>query len=124
MTLSQPSIAAKGTGWGLEASDLAWLIAQWIPVEHERQDPRFDPLHAHLEGLPPTIVVTAEHDPLRDEGAELARRLRGAGVETIHLDEPGLVHGFVGLRHLSPTADTATRLVFELLGRQLTSPRP
>lgn len=119
MTLSRPSITAKGTGWGLEASDLAWLIAQWIPAASDRQDPRFDPLHAHLNDLPATIVVTAEHDPLRDEGAELAQRLHTAGVDTTHLDEPGLVHGFLGLAHLSPAAEQASNRAFTVLGKAL-----
>lgn len=114
MTLSQPSIHSKGTGWGLEATDLAWLITQWIPNEHDRQNPQFDPLHAELDGLPPTMIVTAEHDPLHDEGAVLAERLRAAGVATTHLDEPGMVHGFLSLSHLSPAADLATHRAFHL----------
>lgn len=122
MTLSYPSITTSGTGWGLDASDLAWLIRQWIPTAHDRQAPHLNPLTARLDQLPPTCIVTAEHDPLRDEGTELARRLRAAGIPTSHLNEPGLVHGFLGLAHLSPAADEASNRAFTLLRTMLTNP--
>jgi len=61
-------------------------------------DPWLSPLHAaSFSGLPPTTVLTAEHDPLRDDGSRYAEALRSAGVPVRHTDYPGAVHGFISL---------------------------
>jgi acetyl esterase len=103
LTLASPSVTAKGSGWGLEAEDLRWFIAGWT------SDPAAaSPLHApDLSGLPPALVVTSEHDPLRDEGDAYAARLAAAGVSVMHRFEPGMVHGFVNLDPVSPAARAA-----------------
>ena len=116
MTLSQPSIAEKGDGWSLDAADLAWFVEQWIPDHRLRDDPTVSPVHASLHGLPQVFLVTAEHDPLRDEGELLAEKLRHAGVPTSHHREGGLVHGFFGLTHFSPAAELATKRAFTDFG--------
>jgi acetyl esterase/lipase len=53
------------------------------------------------------VVVTAEHDPLRDEGDEFAARVAAAGVPVMHRCEPGLVHGFVQGMDLTSAAAAA-----------------
>jgi acetyl esterase len=114
MTLSEPSLRQEGHGWGLEADDVRWSVAQWIPDPARRADAELSPVHAELAGLPPTVIATAEHDPLRDEGRTLARLMRGAGVNVLLVPHPGLVHGFLGLAHISAAAGRAGD---ELLGR-------
>ena len=117
MTLSGRSVQEKGTGWGLDCRDLAWFVQAWVPEEARRTDGRVSPLHADLTGLPATILVTAEHDPLRDEGTALAERMRAAGVRVEHRHEDGLVHGFLGLGSVSVAAAGAGQDLFTRFGR-------
>jgi acetyl esterase len=116
LTLTRASVEANGHGWGLEADDLRWFVEQWAPDPGQRTSPRLSPLHAELTGLPPTVLATAEHDPLRDEGDALAARLRASGVDVAHRPHPGLVHGFLGLVHLSTAAAGASARLFRHLG--------
>jgi acetyl esterase len=111
------SMVDKGTGFGLEAGDLRWAIAQWVPDASRRADGDVSPLHARdLSGLPPAVVVTAEHDPLRDEGDAYAARLAAAGVRVVHRSEPGLPHGFLQGMDLTsaPAASAVGRFVADV----------
>jgi acetyl esterase len=113
LTLSSPSVLEKATGWGLDADAVRWFISQWVPDESMRADPRVSPLFEPvLAGLPPALVVTAEHDPLRDEGDAYAERLSSSGVPVIHRRERGLIHGFLGLDAVSPAAAAASERLF------------
>jgi acetyl esterase len=85
LTLSHPSAQTKATGWGLTTDDVAWGAQLWVPDPSRLADPGVSPvLAADLGGLPPAVVVTAEHDPLRDEGNAYAVRLAAAGVPVRH----------------------------------------
>jgi GrpB-like predicted nucleotidyltransferase (UPF0157 family) len=117
LTLAYPSVQEKGSGWGLDSRDLAWFVQQWVPDAGRRSDAAVSPLHADLTGLPPTVVATAQHDPLRDEGIALVDRLRASGVSVEHLEHRGLVHGFLGLGHLSAAARVAGENLYKVLGR-------
>jgi acetyl esterase len=116
MTLLGDSVAQEGHGWGLEADDLRWFVEQWLPDPDRCNDPQVSPAHADLTGLPPTLLATAEHDPLRDEGNALAQQLRDVGVEVQHVQGDGLVHGFLGLSHVSEAAAEAGRVLFDRFG--------
>lgn len=116
MTLSTPSVTAEGHGWGLETDDLRWFVEQWVPDPDRRADPAVSPRHADLSNLPPAVVATAEHDPLRDEGETLARQLAAGGADVRYRPHPGLVHGFLSLGPVSPAAAQATEQLFRDYG--------
>ncbi|MET7457620.1 alpha/beta hydrolase [Streptomyces sp. NPDC005574] len=112
LTLALPSVTDKGTGHGLTAEALAGFVEAFVPDPAERA--AASPLHADdLAGLPTALVVTAEHDPLRDEGDAYARRLAQAGVTVRHRCETGLEHGFIqGMDLTDPAAAAAHERVF------------
>jgi acetyl esterase len=114
LTLSQPSVTEKGAGYALDSDFLAWAAAQWAPDPALRADPRVSPLFApDLRGMPQTLVVTAEHDALRDEGETYARRLGEAGVRVAQRREAGLAHGFIqNMDLVSPEAAAAHDRLF------------
>jgi acetyl esterase len=122
MTLSEPSVASEGHGWGLEAADLRWFVEQWVPDPARRADPEVSPVHADLGGLPPAVIAAAGHDPLRDEGQALARLIRAGGGDVRERIYPGLVHGFLGLGHVSPAAARATEELFGAYGELVHGP--
>ncbi len=103
LTGEHASMSEKATGWGLEARAVRFFNSQWVPDERRWSDPAVSPLHApDLSGVPPAVIITAEHDVLRDEGEAYAQRLREAGVPVQARREPGLIHGFVQLDDVSP----------------------
>ena len=113
LTLTRPSVALKSAGWGLDADDALWFTEQFVPDPALRADPRVSPVfETDLAGLPPTVLVTAEHDVLRDEGDAYSDALRAAGVPVVHRCEPGLIHGFLGLDLQSGAAAAACDRVF------------
>ncbi len=84
---------------GFDPRTAAWFWSQYAASPADLRDPRLAPLltpdlRAALARLPPTLVVTAEHDPLRDEGEILARELAEAGVRVTATRYLGQVHGF------------------------------
>ncbi len=88
----RPSHSENAVGYALTASMLAWFFDNYVD-QGDRNDPRIAPLRAtDLTGLPPALVVTADFDPLRDEGAEYAAALAAAGTLVEHLACDGHTH--------------------------------
>lgn len=71
-------------------------------TDAERQHPELRPLLAtDFSATPQTLVITADIDPLRDDGVHYVERLRAAGVAAVYRNEPELVHGCLRARHMS-----------------------
>jgi acetyl esterase len=103
-----PSRAENAEGYFLTTNAMRFFAGQYLSTERDGYDWRVSPLRARsLKGLPPTVICTAEFDPLRDEADAYAGALRSAGVEVAHFHEPGLIHGYFSLGAVSPVADAA-----------------
>ena len=76
---------------------MLWFREQYVARESDRKNPYVSPVHGDLRFLPPAFVVTAEFDPLRDEGEQYAERLERAGVVVTHRRYPGMIHGFFSM---------------------------
>ncbi|HWI42330.1 MAG TPA: alpha/beta hydrolase [Nocardioides sp.] len=80
---------------GFDPAEAAWFWQQYAATPADLDDPDLAPLRSdRLALLPPTLVLTAEHDPLRDEGEHLAVLLAEAGVEVVATRYLGQLHGF------------------------------
>ena len=83
-------------GYGLNAVTMEWFFDHYTPDRGMRGDWRVSPLRAtSLAGLPPALVVTAGHDPLRDEGRAYAFRLQQEGTQADLVEFGGMLHGFL-----------------------------
>jgi acetyl esterase/lipase len=107
-------------GFVLTESQMDWYRSHYLPDEAAALDPRASPLLAEdFAGLPPTCIVTAGFDPLRDEGEEYGRRLREAGVPVALKRHPGLVHGFANAVGSTRFGRRAMRDVVDTLRQRL-----
>ncbi|ANH36883.1 Carboxylesterase NlhH [Nocardioides dokdonensis FR1436] len=106
---SYPSHTENAEGYFLDSATMLWFGAQYVGDTPgiDPADPRLSPLHGRLDGLAPAVIVTAELDPLRDDGNAYADALTEAGVRVEHRVFPGLIHGFVDMGRHSEAADRA-----------------
>jgi acetyl esterase len=103
-----PSRVQNARGYMLEQPSMDWFYGHYAGAWDDAKDPRLSPLHAaDLAGLPPAVIVTAEYDPLRDEGEAYGKALRAAGVEAEVRLYDGMIHGFFDMGTISPAAQTA-----------------
>jgi acetyl esterase len=104
----------------LSRESMVWFWNHYAPDPASRLNPDASPNRAaDLTGLPPAIVLTAEHDPLRAEGEAYATRLRDAGVPVELRRFPGQMHGFFQLVGLLPGFAAGIDYVTEQLDRVL-----
>jgi len=96
-----PSRSAFASGYGLDAADMVLFDQHYAA---DKNHVRNSPLLADQQGMPPTLVVTGELDPLRDEGRAYAAATALAGVQTIFHEAAGTIHGFAGYRRAIPSA--------------------
>jgi acetyl esterase len=111
-TMSSESYRTNGEGLFLTADQMAWYWAQYVPDAAERARPDVSPALADdLSGLPPTLVISAEFDPLRDEAESFALRLATSGVPTTLYRARGQLHSFLSLLGSVPEADRCLELL-------------
>jgi acetyl esterase/lipase len=105
---STPSWQEFGSGYLIDAATLAYDLDHYLPRAVDAADERVSPLRApSLCGMPPTLIHTAEYDPLRDEGREYFERLIREGCEATYTCHPGMIHFFYGLKAVIPSAGRA-----------------
>jgi acetyl esterase len=92
------SYRQKAEGYGLTLDGMRWYWDHYLQHPADASNPYAAPLVAqNLKGLPPALVITAEYDPLCDEGEAYAKRLQSAGVPTTCSRYDGMIHGFFGM---------------------------
>jgi acetyl esterase len=104
----QPSHLARAEGFLLNRADYLGYVSSYIAGATSPMDPEVSPLRAvDLSRLPPTVLISAEFDPLLDEGRVFAGRLAAAGVPVFHRCHAGMVHGFITMGGRLPAAGVA-----------------
>jgi acetyl esterase len=121
-----PSRAEAAQGYFLTLEDMLWFGMNYLPEGSDENspvlaDPRLSPLKGELAGLPPAVVITAEFDPLRDEGEAYADALQAAGVDVLRYRFDGVIHGFLDLGLISPACEAATQTSYAAFRKLLWS---
>ena len=106
---ASPSMTENGQGYLLTSETMEWFMHNYEPVADDwRASPMLAESH---EGVAPALVITAEFDPLRDQGAAYAKKLEAAGVDVTYTNYPGMVHAFF---QLSPLCDAGKQAITQV----------
>jgi len=123
MRLGQASHRENAQGYLLTADSMTWFIGHYLQGDEKKKlDPLYSPLlsdEATLKKSPPTLVITAEYDPLRDEGEEYAARLNAVGVQASVVRFRGQIHAFFGMSEVLDDAAAAIALSASYLRKYL-----
>lgn len=103
-----PSMQSLREAYILPRPRMEWYVSLYLPPGADPFHPRAAPARSpHAAAAPPTCILTAGHDPLRDDGAMHAERLRAAGVAVLHREWPGQIHAFLSVRKAIPEGRAA-----------------
>jgi acetyl esterase len=97
-----PSFEDFAEGYLLTRAGMRWFDECYGP---DKADWRYCPLLKTQDGLPPTLVLTASLDPIRDQGRAYAAACAEAGVDTVFIEAKGNIHGFINLRKAVPSSN-------------------
>jgi acetyl esterase len=113
----------NAAGPALTAAGIKWFVHHYVGHDPALlTDPRVSPHFADdklVAASPQTLVITAQFDPLRDEGDAYAQRLASLGVPTSHVCFAGMYHGFFSLADFMDDALAANYLAGAMVGRAL-----
>jgi acetyl esterase len=105
-----PSYSENAEGYFLTKNGMQWFWNHYIPKKVDREQPGASPLRAgNFAGLPDALVITAEFDPLRDEGERYAELMRAAGTSVQLTRYDGMIHGFFTMSGMIDQGKTAMR---------------
>jgi acetyl esterase len=111
-----PSYTENAEGYFLEADGMRWFWDHYLGPDADGAHHHASPIRAEdHSGLPAAIVLTAEFDPLRDEGEAYAAALEAAGVPVVMQRYDGMIHGFVSMPMIFPEADHAVAQIADAL---------
>lgn len=122
MTQSFPSQQENSEGPVLTQQAMSWFIGHYMAADADKKDPLASPGLAPdslLKGAPPALIITAEKDPLRDEGEEYGRRLIANGVSASVVRYNGMFHSFFGMHQLLDDANSAHALAAAMTAKAL-----
>lgn len=120
LTMSHGSIEENGDGYLLTKDHMTWFTGHYVG-DGDRTHPRVSPLYADdVAGAPDAFVLTAEFDPLRDEGEAYAKKLADAGVDVDATRYDGMIHAFFQMNAVIDVADRAIDDAAAALRRALT----
>lgn len=118
-----PSMIDNAVGYSLTTQGMKWYWDQYMATTDDLANPYFRPMAAeNLSNLPPTFTLTAELDPLRDEGEIFAQRLHDAGVKSVLKRYDSLIHGFALMQGFLPEAREAMQDIADNI-REFINPR-
>ena len=101
-------------GYLLTKEGMQWFREKYLANSQDAFNPLASPILAEdLSGLPSSVIITAEFDPLSNEGASYAERLKSAGVSVTYICYPGLIHAFMYMGNISAAAASAVDDMFE-----------
>lgn len=124
-TQSHRSQNENANGPILTKATVTWFVDHYLGEKVSRDDPRVSPQFASdevLAAFPPTLVITAEFDPLRDEGEAFAARLSSLGVPTSSVRYSGQIHDFIRMSGFLDDAHSVRALIGAALNRALRLP--
>lgn len=114
--LNNASITTNGTGYMLEKKTVFWFRQQYTPREEDRCHPHVSPCYeSDFSGLAPAFILTAQFDPLLDDGFNYFKQLEGGGNKVLYKEYEGLIHSFFNLPRIDPLAMKAYSDIAEFL---------
>lgn len=114
------SVRQFGDGFFLTRASMKWFTQLYLSSPADFINPYMFPIfHQNPAGIPEAIIITAEHDPLRDQGEMYNLFLREAGIQSTCIQAKGMIHGFLNFSYLIPSAVSIADMVWCVVGKKL-----